>query len=203
LNNSILLSNLFLIGVLVSLISIFNNVYGITVNNTDFSVNVLDNWAYKESNNPLGKTFGSNNLLANLFGGGTGVQLIPSEFSNLLVNASQQLSGKSVQDRGVFSQFVLDSGYPFRNIPLDVYAQYNANLSKVKIFSRENATIDGEKAIKTHRSPRDNTTNVEVLEYITVHDGKPYYIQYIANVKDYQKYLPQFEQMVKTFKFAK
>jgi hypothetical protein len=193
-----------LIGVLLlSLVSIFSNVYGITVNNTDFSINVLDNWAYRDSNNPIGKAFGSNNLLASLLGGGTGVQLIPNEFSNLLVNTSQQLSGKSIQDKGVFSIFALDSEYPYRNIPLDVYLQYNTNLSKVKIFSRENATIDGEKAVKTHRTPRDNTTNVEVLEYITVHDGKPYFIQYAANVKDYQKYLPQFEQMVKSFKFVK
>jgi hypothetical protein len=25
----------------------------------------------------------------------------------------------------------------------------------------------------------------------------------MANVKDYEKYLPQFEQMIKTFKFTK
>jgi hypothetical protein len=34
-------------------------------------------------------------------------------------------------------------------------------------------------------------------------DNNPYYVGYMANVKDYQKYLPQFEQMVKTFKFVK
>jgi PsbP len=197
LNNLILLASVAFSGVLLlSLISVFNNVYGITVNNTDFSVNVLDNWAYSDGN-PLAKA------LASAFGGAIGLQLIPNEFSNLLVNTSQELSGKSIQDKGAFSVFALDSQYPYRNILLDTYAQYNANLSKVKIFSRENATVDGEKALKTHRTPRDNTTNVEVLEYITVHDGKLYFIQYAANVKDYQKYLPQFEQMVKTFKFAK
>ena len=181
--------------------SLNSKVNAIIVNNTDFSVNVLNNWAYKDSNNPMGNIFGSNNLLAKLFEGAIGVQLIPNEFSNLLVNTSQQLSGKSIEDKGAFSIFALDTVYPYRNIPLDTYVQYNTNLSKVKIFSRENATIDGEKAIKTHRTPRDNTANVKVLEYITVHNGKPYFIQYAANVKDYQKYLPQFEQMVKTFKF--
>jgi hypothetical protein len=30
-----------------------------------------------------------------------------------------------------------------------------------------------------------------------------YFIRYVANVKDFQRYLPLFEQMVKTFKFAK
>lgn len=57
--------------------------------------------------------------------------------------------------------------------------------------------------MKIHRTPRNNLANVEVVDYYVVHNGKPYFIQYVANVKDYQKYLPQFEQMVNTFKFVK
>lgn len=37
----------------------------------------------------------------------------------------------------------------------------------------------------------------------TMHGNQPYYIEYMANEKDYQKYLPQFEQIVKSFKFTK
>ena len=40
-------------------------------------------------------------------------------------------------------------------------------------------------------------------EYYVFHDGIPYRLEYYASVKDFEKYLPQFEQMVKTFKFAK
>jgi hypothetical protein len=71
------------------------------------------------------------------------------------------------------------------------------------VLSQANVTIGGEEAIRIHRTPRDNSTNVEVVDYYTVHGGKPYFIQYVANVKDFQKYLPQFEQMVKSFKFMK
>jgi len=41
------------------------------------------------------------------------------------------------------------------------------------------------------------------VAYLVLHDKVPYYLEYIANTKDFQKYLPQFEQMIKTFKFVK
>jgi hypothetical protein len=75
-------------------------------------------------------------------------------------------------------------------------------LSPVKVISKENATVGGEPAVKVHRTGR-NATNVDVVEYEIIHNNKPYFIQYVANVKDFQKYLPQFQQMVKTFKFTK
>ena len=58
--------------------SLNSNVNAIIVNNTDFSVNVLDNWAYQDSNNPLGSKLGTNNLIAKIFGGGPRVDLIPN-----------------------------------------------------------------------------------------------------------------------------
>jgi len=45
--------------------------------------------------------------------------------------------------------------------------------------------------------------NVIYLVNLVLHDKDPYYLEYIANTKDFQKYLPQFEQMIKTFKFVK
>ena len=142
------------------------------INNTDFSISVLDNWAYRQPN-----------PLANIFGAGSRVGLIPTEFSNLLVNTSEEVSGKSILNGGAFSILSLDTDYPYRNIPLETYTQYNIHLSPVKIFSQENTTIDGEKAIKIHRTARNNLTNVEALDYYVVHDGKPYTLQYAANVR--------------------
>jgi len=165
----------------------------IIVNNTDFSLTVLENWAYTDQNDPI----------ASILGVGPTIGLIPNEFSHMLLNASLALTGNSIKNEGAYSIFALDTDYPFRNIPLETYTQYNINLSAVKIFSQENTTIDGEKAVKIHRSPRNNLTNIEVVDYYLVHNSKPYYIQYAANVKDFQKYLPEFEQMVKTFKFIK
>lgn len=74
----------------------------------------------------------------------------------------------------------------------------------------ENATIGGERAIKVFINSTDLTkslANVTVslvtLSYYVMHDDQPYFLNYLANAKDYQKYLPHFEQMVKTFKFTK
>jgi hypothetical protein len=182
----------------VILSSLESSVNAIIVNNTDFSVNVPNNWAYRQSiNNPLA------GALAKVFDVNPPLTLIPNEFTNLLVNTSQEFSGKVIQNGGAYSRIALDTDYPYRNIPLETYTQYNIHVSPVKIFSKQNATIDGEKAIKIQRTPRDNSTNVQVLDYYVIHEDKPYTLQYVANVNDFQKYLPQFEQMAKTFKFIK
>jgi hypothetical protein len=175
----------------VLLSSLESSVNAITVNNTDFSVNVLDNWAYRQPNR-LQEAFG-----------GTWLDLIPNVYSQFLVNPNKTLSGGDIQKGGAFSIMGPDRDYPYGNVPLETYTQYNIQLSPVKIFSKQNATIDGEKAIKIDRAGRNNLTNVHVIDYYVIHEGKPYTLQYAANVKDFQKYLPQFEQMVKTFKFVK
>jgi hypothetical protein len=45
--------------------------------------------------------------------------------------------------------------------------------------------------------------NVIYLVNLVLHDKDPYYLEYIANTKDFQKYLPQFEQMLKIFILVK
>jgi hypothetical protein len=97
-----------------------------------------------------------------------------------------------------------DSTYQFRNVPLEIYAQSNINQSLHKILSKENATIDGEPALKIHKTYNNNFTHWDKgVDYYVIHDGMPYMILYYAESKYFEKYLPQFEQMVKTFKFAK
>jgi hypothetical protein len=171
--------------------SSLGSVHAIIVNNTKFSVNVLDNWAYMQPN-PIAQALG-----------GSYLDLVPIEFNEFLVNTSREISGKTIQNGGAYSILSLDTQYPYRNVPLQIYTQYSNNISKVKIFSIQNTTVDGEPAVKVHRGPRNNFTNVEVIEYYIVHKGNPYTLQFAANVKDFQRYLPQFEQMVKTLKFTK
>ena len=189
----LILTALVSISMSVVLLLSLTDVNAVTVNNTHFSVNVLDNWAYRETNDPISVAFGR----------GPELGLVPSEFNDFLLNTSKVLSGEEIQNEGAYSIISLDTDYPYRNVPLETYTQYNINLSKVKIFSKENTTIDGEPAVKIHRTARNNLTNLEVTDYYIVHNSKPYFLQYAANVKDFQKYLPQFEQMVKTFKFVK
>jgi hypothetical protein len=44
--------------------------------------------------------------------------------------------------------------------------------------------------------------NVSTTLYIIMHDKHPYVIEYQADVKNFEKYLPEFEQMVKSFRFV-
>jgi hypothetical protein len=74
----------------VVLSSLGSNVYAIRANTTDFSVNVSDNWAYKlDADNAL-----ANALLKGLDVGST-LTLIPTEFSDFLVNTSKDISGQT------------------------------------------------------------------------------------------------------------
>lgn len=181
------------------------NVAALTIaSTTDFSVNVPDNWAYiqnKDTSNPLASLI-ADSPLADLLIGKTSLSLIPIEFSDFLVNTSKDIARETIENGGAYSVMGPDTSYPYGNVPLEIYTNYSINLSPVKVFSKENATVGGEPAMKVHRTGR-NATNVAVVEYDVIHDSKPYIIQYVANVKDFQKYLPQFEQTVKTFKFIK
>jgi hypothetical protein len=180
--------------VIVLLSSLNTGLEAIIVNNTNFSVNVLGNWAF---------------LNVKLEGAGdynSSILLIPTEFSDFFMSSNGNFQ-KLFQKVGASSFMTLDSAYLFRNVPLEIYAQsYINQLSEGKVLSKENTTIDGERALKFHSTYKDKgnlTRIVEGVDYYVFHDGNPYRLSYIASPKDFQKYLPQFEQMVKTFKFAK
>jgi hypothetical protein len=171
-----------------------SNVYAITtLNYTYFYVDVLDNWAYSDIKLGNGSASGI-----------SGILLIPTVFSDFFINKDEDMQ-KRFENVGAFSLITIDTEfYQFRNVPLEIYTQYQINKDEGKIFSKENTTIDGEKAVRIHKPVRDNSSNVdEEVNYYVVHDNIPYRLTYAADVKDFQKYLPQFEQMVKTFKFAK
>ena len=72
----------------------------------------------------------------------------------------------------------------------------------MNVTSKQNVTIDGDPAVKVYGDGTNSLDGIKFVEYMIWHDNKPYYIGYMANVKDYQKYLPQFEEIMKTFKFA-
>jgi hypothetical protein len=189
--------------VVVLLPSLNSNVNAVTIaNNSIFSINVLDNWAYMETNLEGGAAV----KLPNGAEANSAILLIPTEFSEFLNNINNGDAQKLFQNVGALSLMTLDSGYLFRNVPLEIYAQYQLNKSGglERILSKENATIDGEKAMKFHTTFKGKSTNFdEGVGYYFFHDGNPYFIDYSANEKDFKRYLPQFEQMVKSFKFVK
>lgn len=113
--------------------------------------------------------------------------LTPNEFSNFLVADDPSTSLLNLIEQGVLVEIGLDNSYHL-----------------------ENATIGGESAIKVFingtdtgkYSPRKNVTgSINSINYFVIHYDEAYYLYYIANVNDYFRYLPYFEQIIKTFKF--
>ena len=166
----------------VLLFSSDSNVYAVTASTTDFSLNISDNQAYEEFIAAVSST--------------------PNEFGVILLNKDKALDEK-LKDEGVYSRFEQDSCYAIKNAPLDLYVKYKLDKQyALNVTARQNVTVDGELAVKIYSDGIKEFTGVKGVEYLLMHDDKPYYLSYLANVKDFDKYLPQFEQMIKTFKFA-
>jgi len=71
--------------------------------------------------------------------------------------------------------------------------------------SRQDTIVSNEKASSIEGNGINKTMNKNVIYLVNLvlHDEDPYYLEYIANTKDFQKYLPQFEQMLKIFILVK
>lgn len=168
-----------------------SKVYAVTVNKPLFSVKLLDNWAY------------ANAKLQN--GEGSGIIVIPTEFSDFLANSNGDYQ-KLLENLSVYSLLIADTSYPFENVPLDIYVQYrvNASYDAFMLWPKKNTAIDGKKALKIYGNVGDNSTNADqMVGYYVFYEGNPYRLEFYATENYYQKYLPQFEKMVKTFKFVK
>jgi hypothetical protein len=180
--------------------SLDSKVYAITtnVNNTYFSINIPDNWTYSQgtdSDSPVAKILG--------FGPSNFIGLTPNEFGVFLLNVTKPLSEK-MEKEGAYSSFGQQSDFSIKNAPLDLFVKYQIDSqSQMKVIKRENVTIDNEPAVKIFADGIQSFNGINFVQYYVMHNQEPYDLSYMANVKDFQKYLPQFEQIVKTFKFVK
>ena len=193
----LILTAILTISMTVVLLSLDSKVYAITnVNNRYFSIKIPDNWTYVQTTeSPVAKIlgFGPNNMIA----------LTPNEFGEFFLNQTKPLS-EMMENEGAFSSFQQKADYPIKNAPLDLFVKYEIfKHNELKVVTRENATIDNEPAVKIFSDGIKSSNGINFVEYFVMHNKEPYYISFAANVKDFQKYLPQFEQMVKTFKFVK
>ena len=160
-----------------------SKVNAILVNNTDFSIDIPDNWAYEQG-------------ISSVIG------LTPSEFGVLLVNHSKPLSEK-MKDEGAFASFEQERNFPIKNAGFDVYVKYNIDRQDgMNVTSNQNVTLDNEAAVKIHGDGIKSFSGVKFVEYMLMHNEQPYSIAYMANVKDFEKYLPEFEQIVESLKFV-
>lgn len=160
-----------------------SNVNAIVVNNTDFSIDIPDSWTYEQGISSV-------------------VALTPNEFGVLLVNHSEPLIVK-MKDKGAFVSFEQDTNFPIKNAGFDVYVQYKIDRQDgMNVTSKENVTLDDEPAVNIHGDGIKSFSGIKFAEFILMHNEQPYFIAYMANVKDFEKYLPEFEQIVKSFKFV-
>jgi hypothetical protein len=164
------------------------------VENLYFSINIPDSWTYTESSNtPQARSTG--------LGPGNTINLTPSEFSDLLLIPMEKFREK-IQDRGAYATFFQDSDYRIKNAPLESYVKYAIdNLGIQNITSQQYTTVGKEKSVKinTNDMPYGNS---KLVVYLVMHDKQPYSIMYKADAKNYEKYLPEFEKIVKSFTFA-
>ena len=160
-----------------------SNVNAIVANNTDFSIDIPDNWAYEQGIFPV-------------------VALTPNEYGVLLVNHSKPLTEK-MKDEGAFASFEQERNIPIKNADFDVYVNYKIDRQDgMNVTSKENVTLDNEAAVKIQGDGIKSFSGIKFVEYMLMHNEQPYFIAYMANVKDFEKYLPEFEQIVKSLKFV-
>jgi hypothetical protein len=172
------------IGVMLVALSLsISSVNAIVVNNTDFSIDVPNNWAYEQG----------------IF---SVVALTPSEFGVLLVNHSKPLN-ETMRDEGAFASFEQERNFPIKNAGLDVYVKYMIDRQDgMNVTSKENVTLDNEVAIEIQGDGLKSFSDIKFVQYMLMHNEQPYFLAYMANVKDFEKYLPEFEQIVKSLKFV-
>lgn len=138
------------------------------------------------------------------------ITLTPNEFADFLI--SPNISALTGLDESVLlAEIAPDPNFPIKNAPLETYVNHSVKFAEGLSPRYENATIGGERAVKVfingtylaiaHGMP--NVTSMNSLSYRVMHHDQPYYLNYMANAKDYNTYLPYFEQMVKTLKFLK
>jgi hypothetical protein len=159
-----------------------------------YSVQVPNGWIYRE------------NFLTN-----DSIILIPNEFADLLIPDNASASLLNVIQQGILVELGLVDDFHSKNASLEKYVK---QLGFFQDFEPkyENATTGGERAIKVFingsdvgkYSPMKNVTgSINSISYLVLHHDKAYYLYYIANGNDYNKYLTYFEQIIKTFKFLK
>jgi PsbP-like protein len=152
-----------------------------TVNASDFSIDIPDNWVY------------SKKLV--------GVELSPHEFGALIINDDEPWS-EQMNDTGAVASFSQEWLFPIKNAGLDLFVKYKIDKQTgINVTSQQNLTIDNEPAVKIYADGINSFNGIKFVEYMVWHDDKPYYFGYMAKAKDFEKYLPEFEQIVKSFKF--
>jgi len=160
-----------------------------TVKNHLFTMKIPKNWAYIE---------GSTSDY---------VWLTPDKFSDILslsYNAEQIEEKIKDGSPGLAAVFAKDTYYAVKGAPLESYVK-NAivKIGIQNILSQHYTTVGKEKAVRIETNESAYSGNKTKLAlFFVLHDNQPYAITYLADPKSYEKYLPEFEKIVKNFRFV-
>jgi len=158
-----------------------------------FSIEIPDSWTYTETPElPMEHLLGVSSY--------SSVVLVPAKFAELLIQDKGDIGMGNGTGAIVFAE---DSDYTVKNAPPDLYVKFRMNKDdSLNVTSRQDTTVGKEKAVRIEGSKNDISGNVRLLEYLIVHNDEPYIIRYIASTNDFERYLPDFELMVKSFMFG-
>ncbi|HEY7227187.1 MAG TPA: hypothetical protein VH481_03580 [Nitrososphaeraceae archaeon] len=158
-----------------------------------FSIEVPNTWSYTESPEaPLEHALGLSSY--------SSVVLVPAKFADLLI----QDKGDIALGNGTAAiLFAEDSDYTVKNAPPELYVKFRMNKDdSLNVTSQQDTTVGKEKAVRIEGTKNDTAGSLKLLEYLLTHNNEPYIIRYVASTNDFQKYLPDFELMVKSFMFG-
>jgi len=158
-----------------------------------FSIEIPDTWAYTETPEPpMERVLGVSSY--------TSVVLVPVDFAELLIQVEEDIEMGNGSAAIVFAKA---SDYSVKNAPLDLYVKYRMNEDdSFNDITQQDTTLGKEKAVKIEGSKNDISGNIRQLEYLLLHNNEPYLIRFIAGMNNFERYLPDFELMVKTFTFG-
>lgn len=168
------------------------------LDNFYFSLKIPESWTYAEY---------SNTATASFMGTGPVNYVIsaPGEFGQILTDDADDDRSyfEKLSEGGAIGEISQDTDYNLKNAPLQAYVKYRVDQQgdNWNVTSMDNGTIGKQKAVKISANGTNDDSDLRKVEYAVLHDNDAYFLLYAANVKDYDKYLPEFEQMVKSFRF--
>ena len=134
------------------------------------------------------------------------IALVPTDFSDLLLEVNKNITNipqmlkETLAKGGSTIYMTKDIEYPLKNAPLETYVKFKSDLFNKT--SQEDATVGNEKAVKITASGYGNRANYEVVLDHFLHNNDAYNIAFVSDKNNKDKYLPQFEEMVKSLNFV-
>ena len=176
---------------------LITNVYGLEkVTNKYFSINIPDNWIHQKSSDSL-----TPSLLK--IASSSVIVLAPPVLGNFSVFNETKEFLQNMQIAGAICIFSQDQ-YNLSNYDkLEDYVRAKTlNQKDLNIISMEETTAGNERAIRIYADGIGEFANFKYIEYLILHDKKPYFISYSARVADYYTYLAEFDKLVKSLTFG-